>query len=279
MHSPFNLTARHWPRAISRPQNFYSCWGLELDWSRVVTLVAGLWSTCHSSPLHFARIRSKLWVSCCMTSAKWWNAYELHKLSWICLIKITSWPLIKPWPATHPAHRSWSARSSMWQGGNWENVRKMCKKKKKNVWRKWGVLWSIWILIGRIRAETTNNPNKLTKHKKGKFTGSFQVFMKMLQIEFLLRFAAFRVLWFLRFVVWFWLIEMQLNLSSELENFSAPFQAQIVFSFFFSQRGTKLLEKRSLFLTKSNNNCRKRKCQVLVLLLYFAQTTIVQKLH
>lgn len=30
--------------------------------------------------------------------------------------------------------------------------------------------------------------------------------------------------------------------------------------FFFSQRGTKLLEKRALFLTKSNNNCRKRKC-------------------
>lgn len=57
--------------------------------------------------------------------------------------------------------------------------------------------------------------------------------MKMLQIEFLLRFAAFRVVWFLRFVVWFWLIEMQLNLSSELENFSAPFQAQKVFSCFF----------------------------------------------
>lgn len=63
---------------------------------------------------------------------------------------------------------------------------------------------------------------------------------------------------------------------------SATFQWKLFikfFLFFFSQRGTKLLEKRSLFLTKSNNNCRKRKCKVLVLLLYFAQTTIVQKLH
>lgn len=64
--------------------------------------------------------------------------------------------------------------------------------------------------------------------------------MKMLQIEFLLRFAAFRVVWFLRFVVWFWLIEMQLNLSSEWENFSAPFQAQIVFSFFFQSERHKI---------------------------------------
>jgi len=97
--------------------------------------------------------------------------------------------------------------------------------------------------------------------------------MKLLQIEFLAQFAAFCVVWFLRFTVWFFLKskclwKCNLKLATNWKSFP-PTNTQNVVCCFHIQRGTKFLEKWAFFLTKSNNNCRKRKWQVLVLLLYF----------
>jgi len=137
-----------------------------------------------------------------------------------------------------------------------------------------GVLRSSWILIGRIKAEKTNRPNKLTNTKKREnSTGRFRYLWNCCKLSFWHSSLRFVLCGFygLRYgffsnqnayenVTW--------NLQ-RIEKVFPPTNTQNFVCCFRIQKGTKFLEKWAFFLTKSNNNCRKRKWQVLVLLLYF----------